>query len=497
MNNVAAEFALLAGLCKNPDVYFNVQQHLSVDDFTSKAHKKFFIVLQRLLMNTQGDLVVTHAGLLAEASALGMKDFLDVTRDGELVEACLEYEASKADVGRSFLQVKRETVKRGYRGMMKRLDKYLEDTPDETSDIINHMDTALIDLSNKLQGVVDDEIIHLPERALDIIEDLADHPGELGVDIGFPLWQRSIGGLRNGTVTFVAATAKAGKSQIGARAAVELSRHIPVLYCDSELNETAQSVRAFGMHTEVNYEILETGYWKCDTNRIQREGYDKTFATQCQIARQVIEDENIRKEFVAHKLFYKKMTGMTAREMIPFLRRWVVQNAGIDKQNRSARCLIVWDYIKLSRIDEVKKAGVGAHDILGDTCMALHDFAEEFNLPILAFGQTNRAMDKDLSMIAGAKKIVELVDSVSLWHKKDADDLVKYPNGTHEMHNLASRYGKGISTHIDVSADLSIGKFKELGVAKLAPPQAAQPTPQANPQGGVRKAGQGATNNGN
>lgn len=481
MANVPAEFALLGGLCRNPDIYFNVQQHLSVDDFSTKAHQKFFTVLQRLLLNTTGDLVVTRAGLLAEASTLGFKDFLTDTRDGELIEACLEYEASKSDTGRAFIQVKRETVKGSYKGTLKKLEKYLNETTDDTIDIISHVDNALIDLSNKLQGTVDDEIIHLPARALSVIDDLAERPGELGVDIGFPTWQRAIGGLRPGSVTFVAATAKAGKSQLGARAAVELSRYMPVLYCDSELNEIAQSVRAFGMHAEVNYEILETGYWKSDVNKIVREGYDKTFATQCQLARQVIEDPDIRAEFECRKLFYKKMTGMTAREMLPFLRRWVMQHVGLDP---NAKCLIVWDYIKLARVDEVKSMGVGAHDVLGDTCMALHDFAEEFSLPILAFGQTNRSMDRDLSMIAGAKKITELVDSITLWHKKDADDLTKSPQGTHELHVLATRYGKGVSSHINVSADLGIGKFKELGVAKFAAPApASAPAGAANAQG--------------
>ena len=209
MGNIAAEFTFIAGLCKNPDVYFNIQQHVSVDDFSTKAHQKLFVVLQRFLMNATGDLTVTRAGLLAEASALGFKDFLEVMRDGELLDACFEHEASAADTGRSFLQVKRETVKGSYQGMLKQLGKYLEDTSDDTSDMIGKVDDSLMTLSNKLQGVVDDEIIHLPERALDIIEDLADHPGELGVDIGFPVWQRAIGGLRDGSVTFVAATAKA------------------------------------------------------------------------------------------------------------------------------------------------------------------------------------------------------------------------------------------------------------------------------------------------
>lgn len=189
------------------------------------------------------------------------------------------------------------------------------------------------------------------------------------------------------------------------------------------------------------------------------------FALQCQIARSTIEDKKIWSDFKQRPIFYKKMTGMTAREMVPFMRRWVMQHAGLDNQSRSARCLIIWDYIKLARVDEVQKMGVGAHDVLGDACMALHDFAEEFNLPILAFGQTNRQLDIDLNMIAGAKKIVELVDSISLFRRKDPDDLMVDPQGTHELHQLASRYGKGVSTYINVQADLGIGKFKELGVA--------------------------------
>jgi len=471
MSNIAAEFGLLAGICRHPDVYFTIQQHISVDDFTEKTHQTFFIVLQRLLLNAHDQLLVTQAGLLAEATALGIKDFYEKCRDGELIEACLEHQSTKADVMIAFEHVKRETVKTKYVEYFRKQAKYMKDTPDRTDEIINQVDKGLIDLSNRLQGVVDDEIIHLPSRAKDIILDLGEHPGELGVNIGFPIWQRAIGGLRNGSVTFVAATAKAGKSQLGVRAALELSKYIPVLYCDSELNEMSQSVRAYGMLSEINYEILETGFWNSDYNDILSEGYNTTFATQCKLAHTILKDETIWNEFKNRKLFYKQMTGMTAREMIPYLRRWVTQQAGLDRQTRVPQCMIVWDYIKLARVDEVRTLGVGAHDVIGDACMALHDFAEEFNLPILAFGQTNREINIDINMIAGAKKIVELVDSVSLLRKKDVDDLMIDPTGTHEIHNLVTRHGKGISTYINITADLGIGKFAELGIAN---PQTAK-----------------------
>ena len=472
-SNIAAEFGLLAGLCNNPDVYFKLQQYLSADDFTDKTNRNFFTVLQRFLLSVDSsqEIIVTLPGLLAEASALGFKDFYEECGEGELIESALEQAATASDAARSFSQVKNATVKRKYYEQFKLDAKYLKETSDDTNKIIDRIDNGLIKLSNNLQGVVDDEIIHLPDRAEQIIRDLADNPGELGVNVGLPTWQRAIGGIRNGSITFIAATAKAGKSQLGARAAVELSKHIPVLYCDSELNEMSQSVRAFGMFSEINYEILETGYWKADPQKILADGYDRTFATACQIARTTLEDKSAWEDFRSRKLFYKKMTGMTAREMLPFMRRWVMQHVGIDKETRTPKCLIVWDYIKLARIDEVQKMGVGAHDVIGDTCMALHDFAEEFNLPILAFGQTNRQLDIDINMIAGAKKIVELVDSISLWKKKDADDLARDPNGTHEMYELATRHGKGLSSYVNIQADLGIGKFKELGIGKPQMPQ--------------------------
>lgn len=467
MANAAAEFGLLAGLCNNPDLYFKLQQFISIEDFNNKAHRNFFTVLQRLILNSSGHIIVTQPGLLAEASALGIGDFYESCRDGELIEACLDHQSDERSTMQSFKLVKGETTKTKYAEFMKRQLKYLSETTDDVADMIDTVDSGLLDLSGRLQGVIDDEIIHLPSTARQVINELAESPGELGVSIGLPIWQRAIGGLRNGTVTFICATAKAGKSQLGVRAALEVSKIIPVLYCDSELDETSQSVRACGMFNEVNYEILETGYWKSDEAKILADGYDKTFATACKVARGAIEDDTNWAQFDKCQLYYKKMTGMTAREVLPFLRRWFIQHVGLHQESRVPRCLIVYDYIKLARVDEVIKLGVGAHDVIGDACMALHDFAEEFSLPILAFGQTNRQMDIDINMIAGAKKIVELVDSASLLRLKDADDLSRDPVGTHELHNLVSRHGRGLSTHVNIKADLGIGKFEELGIAKL------------------------------
>lgn len=469
MSNIAAEFSLLAGLCRHPEVYFDISEFLSTDDFSQKAHKQFFIVLQRLLMDCdyKAEIFVTEAELLAKAAELSISDFYTTCDEGELIRACMLHTCEKADVVQSFKQVKKETVKATLKSETKDIMAYLDDTPDDIDSIIGYVEDKLIATNNRLQGVTENPVVHLASRAIDIVQDLADNPGELGVDIGLPTWQRAIGGIRNGAMTFVAAQTKAGKSQLAVRAAIEVARcGIPVLICDSELDEVSQSVRLIGQAMEADYEVWETGAWKKSVEELQAEGYDRTFIRQCEVAKNNFENTEVIKACSSLPVYYHSINGMNARDSIAFLRRWVMQHVGVDLESRVPKCLIVWDYIKLADINEVRTYGVGPHEILAADCTALHNFASKYNLPILAFGQTNRQLDTSLDCIAGAKKIAELSTSVSIYREKDETDLLTFPNGSHMLRTLVTRYGRAVKTHIDLDADLSIGKFKDLGVAK-------------------------------
>lgn len=464
--NVAAEFGLLSGICKHPGTYFNIAEYLSVNDFTQKAYKDLFIVLQSILLDSKSA-TIDKGKMLAKASELNIKDFYQECHDGELLDACIDRQCVESDVMEAFSQVKRETIRRSLVYLGKRNEKYLSETNDTATQIIGKIENDFIGTLNSVTGVTEEQIISLPEQAHKIITELAERPGELGLDVGFPIWQRGIGGLRNGSVTFIAATTKAGKSQLGVRMALNAAKlGIPVLICDTELNQTTQSVRAFGQYCGINYRILETGYWKSDKATILKAGYDEVFVRKCELARKNLEEKTVVDAFKKLKISYFSVNGTTVDEALPFMRRWVMQNVGLDNKSKTPKCLIVWDYIKLMRVDEVKERGVGAHDILGAAASALHDFAEKYNLPILAFGQTNRELDESIDCIAGAKKISELTDSASLFKRKSEDDLVKYPNGSHLMRQFVGRFGEDLNGHIDLKADLSIGEFQELGVCK-------------------------------
>jgi replicative DNA helicase len=175
MSNTPAEFNLLAGLCCNPQVYFELAEFLALDDFTQKAHKQFFIVLQRLLMDSSFDstILVTEAELLAKAAELSINDFYQLCDNGELIRACIQHKSSEHDTKKSFVQVKRETTKRIYQAEFKKLAEYIYDTNDGVDKIVATVEDKLIDTNSRLQGVTESPVINLAHTALDILEDLA------------------------------------------------------------------------------------------------------------------------------------------------------------------------------------------------------------------------------------------------------------------------------------------------------------------------------------
>lgn len=464
--NYPAEYQLLAGFCNFPNSYFDYAEHLSTEDFTHPAHASLFTVIQSIVFGqTPGKLNKTL--LLAKAVELGIKDFYELCDNGELLDACFERVSSEEDIQEAFYQIKKETVRRKLIETLGSNLKYLRDPGEDNVDqLIQKIENDFFNTLNKLAGINDNKLIELNKSALDIIDELAKTPGEIGLDLGFPLFQKGIGGIRNGAVTFIAASAKTGKSMLGMHTCLKAAQKgLPVLYCDSELNETVQSVRALGGYLGINFSILETGWWSKNKEEIVKAGYSEAFAYQCELAAQSLKQQDIRQKFSNLKLDYLNINGMTVQEALPLMRRWVIQKVGFNKENKFPQCLIVWDYIKLARVDEIQGGKLGVHDVLGAATAGLHDFAEKYNLPIIAFGQTNRmSHNEGINCIAGAKKIVELTDSCSILRAKNQEELLTYPKGTHALEVIISRFGPGYKTHIDLETDLGTAHFKEIGL---------------------------------
>jgi hypothetical protein len=308
----------------------------------------------------------------------------------------------------------------------------------------------------------------------EFIDSVADDPGHLGLDLGYPLWQERIGQIRNGAITFLVATTKAGKSQFGLRSAITAARKgLPVLYLDSELNKHDQWIRQAAMMTKIPSQYIETGLWNMSESQLLEYGIeDPTKRDEIIKYGTRLRDPRLRDAVQRMPIFYQSISGLNVSDVIPHMRRWLLTHVKPDRQTRVPQCLIVYDYIKLTMTDEVRRGVLQEYQQHGLNVAELHDFVNKYNVPMIAFGQTNNEIDDDLRCVAGAKRISENVDSISLLKRKGDKELAQDPTGTHLMRIFAARYGRALhNSYVNFRADLSCGDFEEIDIGNVASSQ--------------------------
>lgn len=271
-----------------------------------------------------------------------------------------------------------------------------------------------------------------------------------------------------------------GKTQFALRAALHVAQklNLPVFYADSELNQQIQQIRLAGMMSAVPYDIIESGFWKLTPEQLKKKGIgDERIDEIIEYGYRLKNPElwSRIKNDILPLIEYCPIYGTPVTEVIPQIKRWLVRTVKPDPNNKSPQCLIVYDYIKLATIDELKSGRIAEWQMHGIHVASLHDFAQRHNVPVLAFGQTNNEQIDSPRCIAGGKRIIENVDSATIIKKKDADEIVSDNQGSHYMNVFLSRFGEGTGMgHINMDVDLSIGSFKELGYSNINFVQAKQ-----------------------
>jgi replicative DNA helicase len=468
MNNVAAEKILLAGIAAYPTKLFDYVDYLSADDFTHSACQMTFDSLRSLIVEREVH-KITKAKLVATAKDLGFGNFLSATKNGEWIDEILNESMSENEVDAHFMAVKRQSLIRGYSKALDEVRGYLKDTTDPISQMIGKVEDTIVSKVSMLDHGESDAI-PLTKDIWKFIDHLKDDPGHIGVDLGYPVWQERAGQIRNGAVTFWVATAKAGKSQFALAAALKTAYRLglPVLLLDSELNEHDQKIRLVGMMAKVPYQFIETGFWAMNPSQLRERGVtDEQTIQQIQDAAERMRDPELRRRVEELPITYQSISGMDMPDIIPHIRRWLLTKVKPDRHTTLPQCLIVLDYIKLATLDNIRR-GIAEWQQHGVNVAELHNLMKKYNVPCLAFGQTNNELDDGFRCVAGGKRITENVTSISYLKKKTADERSFDGEGTHLVKVFGTRYGSGTGdTHINFAVDLSIGEFREIGLSAI------------------------------
>ena len=465
MSNTAAEKVFLAGAMQHPDKFLDFVEYLADDDFTHSATKMTFAAIQSLVVDKEA-MQITKAKLVAEAKAMGHHNYLSVTKNGQWLDELEDEPVGEHELRAHFIEVKRQALIRAYTASFDTMRDYLTTTDDPLSSMIANVENSVVNNVTLLDRG-EHEMVDLAKGMEAFVNDLADDPGHLGLDLGYPVWQDRIGQLRNGSVTFVVATAKAGKSQFALKAALNAAwrQKVPVLLLDSELNERDQRIRLAGMMTKVPYQVIENGYWKMTAAQLRSNDVPADKIPDIMGYGRRLRDLEVWKRMDELPISYQSISGMDVKDAIPLIRRWLLTRVKPPRDSSVPQCLVVYDYIKLASLDDVRR-GVAEWQQHGVNVAMLHDMMKKYNIPCLAFGQTNNEITDGFKCVAGGKRISENVTSITHFKKKTEEERGIDGTGTHMVQVFGTRYGSGTEGgHINVDSDLSIGEFTELGMS--------------------------------
>jgi len=484
MSNVAAEKIFLAGVAKYPSKFFEFVEYLDEEDFQHAVTRMTFEAMRSLIVDKETE-TITKAKLVAEAKALGHQNYLAATKNGEWLDELFAEEITIHEVDAHFLEVKRQSLKDKYQEAFIELRDYLASTDDPLSTMISKVENGIVNKVNILDKG-EHAIEDMREGFKEFIDSLADDPGHVGLDLGYPIWQERIGHIRNGTVTFIVGTTGSGKSQFGMRAAITAARKgLPVLYLDSELNKQDQWVRMAAMISKVPSEYVETGFWRLSAEELRDRGVtDINKIDEILACGRRLRDSRLWDLIKNMPIYYQSISGLSVPDVVPHMRRWLLTHVKPDRDTRVPQCLIVYDYIKLAMTNEISRGILAEWQQHGLHVANLHDFMNKYNVPCIAFGQTNNEVDEGIKCVAGGKRISENVDSVSYFKRKSDQERAMDSMGTHMSKIFKSRYGRGLwGSYINFNVNLSFGEFVELDIGSVQPPQQQQQQQQPQAAG--------------
>jgi len=442
---IGAERAILSILIKEPTLLFDVDDVLTERDFTNSGAQIIYRLIKDVLIEDR-DAQIDQYVLISRAEERGIDDFLNLTHNGDLINAIQHTKVNSANLGKYVAAVKTATVKRETIEILDVLKDEVEEYDGGAIDIKNHVEDSVFKSFQQIDDGGDD-IECVADSFEEVINEYADKNSLLGLDVCLPRWQRDVGALRNGTVTGLFARAKAGKSQFSAHCAVEVAvkQRLPVLYLDTELQLRMQQMRTAGILSGVSYSRIESGAWKSSQKDI----------------------DALTEAFGAVKdapFYYKNIAGKSIKYVIPIIRKFFHKYVSESKGDKP-KCLIIYDYLKLMDPADLKQAA--EWQLLGFVMSAIHDLAAQLNIPILCLGQLNReALRVDSEgTVSGSDRITHNLDSLTIMRAKKEEELDAdgSKRGNYILKGILARSGPGhdYNEHVNLKFDKSSGQFIE------------------------------------
>ena len=396
--DIAAERGVLACICKfNKDAFLEVSDFVKSTTFSYHLNQTLYAVLSHVL-SVDLDKKIDLAIILSAAKDLGVSNQL--LSDGKYLDKILNFNVELSNL-RGFaskirkLEITRQIIGRysDAQGDLKKI------TGVETiSEIITKAETPIFELINNLTEKTD--LQHVSDGLDEYVEQLKTGSMDMlgGIDIGCPLYQSLVGGITPG-IHLISARKKTGKSFDAMNKALYSSKTgIPTFNCDSEMKkDTGWWARALSRISGVNLNDIRYGVFRKDEVKVRK-------------------IEQAQQRLKQLPLYYETISNREFNETVSLIKRWLLQVVGFASDGNLNRCLVVYDWLKLTDQTDLKIAS--EFQLLGFRTTILNDLALKYKFPILLYTQQNREMD-----IAASDRLSWYSTSCAALSKKTQEEI--------------------------------------------------------------------------
>ncbi len=457
LSDVVSEKAVLAGIYKG-----GLKSFIEIDTiinspkiFTVNNNQILFSCFRKAFQAGIEELDI--ACIFSSAQDLGLNTILADNNVKQHIEQIINFGVNVNNLKKYAQKIRKLSITRN---LIRELDQsrtlLTEVTGDEKiGEILSIVEAPLTNFS---QNVIDnDDPINLGAAAKKYLEDKQKNPTEqVGLSSGFPIWDFLIGGgLRSGTINMIGARMKHFKSGFCLNVAMQLAFNldIPVLYIDTELDETEQIPRMMANLSKISISNIETGQFT-KTNYEQKKLFEHADR---------ISDTN---------LWHKNVVGYSFDEQIAYMKKWLYKVPGIKPTGEANECLIIYDYIKLT--DPKSMGSMKEYEAIGYLLSSLHNFAKTYKIPALVPTQLNRdGISKETTdVISQSDRIGWFCSNFSIFKEKSGDEIEWELKrniinaGNYKLIPIICRHGRGINEgdyiNYQVTGDYFEIKEKEL-----------------------------------
>mgnify|MGYP003647257038 CR=1 FL=1 len=429
LSDVGAERAILAGLFTyGIEAYVEVSTIIDDKTFGNYNNQILYKCVEHILeKNSEVDL----PSILSAAKGLGFSEVVSAETELEYINSLFSFPIKKENVMSFAIQIKKFEFARKIKKLAIRVGAEVEqingsESIDEIIGIIENPVTDFLreeDSGQKTEKIgrgLDEYVDFLMENKCD----------QIGIPTGFPRYDASIGGgLRRKAVDLVSARPKVGKSVFADNVALSTAgKGIPVLMLDTEMSKEDHLNRIISNLTGIPINDVATGKFADDEEK-------------CEMVTKSVEHiKNI-------PYTYASVAGAPFEQIMNIIKRWIMQDVGVDENGRTNECVVVYDYLKLMSSNAITN-NIQEYQALGFQITSLHNLAVKYDFPCLAFVQLNRdgITKESTDAVSGSDRLIWLCTSFSIFKAKSPEELAEDgPNsGNRKLVPIVSRHGAGL-----------------------------------------------------